>query len=795
MAKSNVKSSRSAVEAAPGTTVPADLLLELLRESAGRTERALAPEATSGFESISTTSMAGIEPPGAEASSAQRLRSNPPDAVERRLRRRGLPEESARSLARESDRAQSGFESLGVPDEQPGLERIIGRNMLMEVNYLEAGQQAGRSVGRVLIRDSRNRSLGFGTGFLVAPRLLLTNNHVLSSPEIAGVSQVEFNYQRGLDGRMGQTTVFNIDKDSFFVTSPVKELDFTLVAIEDSSADGHRLDEFGYLPLTAVADEVLAGECVTIIQHPKGDPKQVALRKNEVIKLPDDQDRFLHYQTDTNPGSSGSPVFNDGWEVVALHHSGKPAVDAKGNYLTDDGSSWTPDMGLDRIKWVANEGVRVAAIVKFLQTRELTEAQKALLAPALTAAPRTNGPPIRADEVRPDSGPSAVTSRQGARIGTTPKVAVGPDVLLRDPTPSPSPVIMPATSPTIRQVALAPESSVSITIPLELTVRLLAPTSGSIAGRPGAATTDEEAIQIDPDYGTREGYDPEFLGLRDLAVPMPRLTRAQEANAAVNRLARTGESSYELPYHHFSVVLNRKRRLAYFTAVNIDGRTPGRSKREADRWFFDPRIDPGDQVGNDFYKGTQFDRGHLVRRLDPAWGRSPTVAKAANDDTFHFTNCSPQHERFNEGKNLWAGLEDYLLNRAGDERLRLTVFTGPVFTKSDPEYRGLPIPKQFWKVAVTTRAGGGLSATAYVVSQEDLIRPLFEAAAVEMAAAEVARLFQVRVRKVEELTGLDFGRLRDFDPTGGLEVFESTEQGERELEDYDEIVLDEGAGT
>ena len=261
------------------------------------------------------------------------------------------------------------------------------------------------------------------------------------------------------------------------------------------------------------------------------------------------------------------------------------------------------------------------------------------------------------------------------------------------------------------------------------------------------------------------------------------------ANAAVNRLAQEGAPSYELPYHHFSVAFHRKRRLAYFTAVNIDGRTPLREKREADKWSYDPRIDKDEQVGNDFYQGTLFDRGHLVRRLDPAWGRSEGVAKAANDDTFHFTNCSPQHKRFNEGKNLWAGLEDYLLNRAGDERRRMTVFTGPVFAKGDPEYRGLPIPKRFWKVAVLPGKSGDLVATAFVVSQEDLIRPLFEAAAEEMTREEVAQLFQVRVRKVEELTGLDFGTLRDHDPTGGLQMFEATEEGERELEDYGEIEL------
>ncbi len=334
----------------------------------------------------------------------------------------------------------------------------------------------------------------------------------------------------------------------------------------------------------------------------------------------------------------------------------------------------------------------------------------------------------------------------------------------------------------------------SLTIPLEVTVRLLAPIApGTLAGTASAqAEAAEEKIQIDPDYGTREGYDPEFLGAKDLAVPMPKLSRALEADAAINREAGPDMPGYELPYHHFSVVLSRKRRLAIFTAVNIDGRTPGGAKREQDKWIFDPRVAREAQVGDPFYKGTVFNRGHLVRRLDPAWGRGPTVAKAANDDTFHFTNCSPQHENFNQGKKLWAGLEDYLLKTSGDERRRITVFTGPVFAKGDPEYRGLPIPKKFWKVAVTVRKTGRLNATAYIVDQEDLIRPLFEAAAEELDLAAVARVFQVNVRKVEQLTGLDFGQLRDCDPTGKLGLFEATQEGgdERELEDFSEISLD-----
>ena len=121
-----------------------------------------------------------------------------------------------------------------------------------------------------------------------------------------------------------------------------------------------------------------------------------------------------------------------------------------------------------------------------------------------------------------------------------------------------------------------------------------------------------------------------------------------------------------------SVVLNRQRRLAIFTAVNIDGRSPRAIERPKDKWIFDPRVSRAAQVGHELY-GRPFDRGHLVRRLDPAWGRTVRVAKVANDDTFHFSNCSPQHARFNEGKNLWAGLEDDLarhaLRRIGRELL------------------------------------------------------------------------------------------------------------------------------
>jgi endonuclease G, mitochondrial len=193
--------------------------------------------------------------------------------------------------------------------------------------------------------------------------------------------------------------------------------------------------------------------------------------------------------------------------------------------------------------------------------------------------------------------------------------------------------------------------------------------------------------------------------------------------AAINSLA-TGEPRYVLPYHHFSVVLNKQRGLAFYTAVNIDGASGVRLRREPDRWSFDPRVPQDQQTGEQVYRNNLLDQGHLVRRLDPAWGPSAAAAKLANDDTFHFTNCTPQHHDFNAGQTLWAGLEDCILDNADNRNFRVSVFTGPVLAADDDRYRGVQLPRQFWKVVAMVKQGGALSATAYLLGQEQLIKGL-----------------------------------------------------------------------
>ncbi|MEC4813029.1 MAG: endonuclease [Scytonema sp. PMC 1069.18] len=293
-----------------------------------------------------------------------------PERVSRRLERiaRNPVATSALSAAKVSIKNLSTEEFNRIVQ-----ERILGQRDLMSISYLEYGLQVGRSVCRIILRSSSGRVMGYGTGFLVSPCLLLTNNHVLSSVQDAMLAWAEFNYQSSMDGLMLQSFAYELDPTTLFITN--EYLDYSLVAVK-ARPDSPPLSDFGWNSLIEEQGKVILGEYLNIIQHPEGEPKQVALRENRLVDLLDD---FLHYQTDTAPGSSGSPVFNDQWEVVGLHHSGVPKMDDQGNFLAIDGSIWTPEMGENRIDWVANEAIRISRIVKDIKKQQnLSQIQRNL---------------------------------------------------------------------------------------------------------------------------------------------------------------------------------------------------------------------------------------------------------------------------------------------------------------------------------------------------------------------------------------------------------------------------------
>lgn len=239
-------------------------------------------------------------------------------------------------------------------------ERVLGTSDLLEVVFLQAALAVARTVARVRVNGAIGVLRGYGTGFMVSPRLLLTNWHVLPTPDIAAVSIAEFGFETRLgEGAPQAGAVFKLEPGKFFLAE--EALDYALVAVAPSGSTGTRLGEFGFNRLSDNdTDLITKGQYANIIQHPSGQPKQFAFRQNEIVGKVDD---FLQYRTDTAPGSSGAPVFNDQWQVVALHHAGVWETNAAGQILAVDGSVWTEAMGDDRIKWIANEGVRVPRLI------------------------------------------------------------------------------------------------------------------------------------------------------------------------------------------------------------------------------------------------------------------------------------------------------------------------------------------------------------------------------------------------------------------------------------------------
>ncbi|WP_448625261.1 DNA/RNA non-specific endonuclease [Geodermatophilus sp. URMC 64] len=307
----------------------------------------------------------------------------------------------------------------------------------------------------------------------------------------------------------------------------------------------------------------------------------------------------------------------------------------------------------------------------------------------------------------------------------------------------------------------------------------LAGTGPAVIPVPRRAADDTEAasagVHTPEQLADRPGYDPGFLG-EGLAAPWPGLPDAVLAD-----LARPGdelpEQPFELRYTHFGVRFSTGRRQPLMTAVNIDGAHTVRIKRGDDRWFADGRLPAGSQLRESDFDDPEIDRGHLVRREDPNWdpaaadrADATALAVRADGDTFHYTNAAPQHAEMNRGSDLWLGLEKYILTSARTHGFRVCVFTGPVVRDDDPEITpGVVAPREFWKIVVMPNGDGtGLHATAYLLSQGDLIRELLEqhdrTEAVEGFELGAYRTFQIAVRDLAEATGYDLAAYADADP-------------------------------
>jgi endonuclease G, mitochondrial len=308
--------------------------------------------------------------------------------------------------------------------------------------------------------------------------------------------------------------------------------------------------------------------------------------------------------------------------------------------------------------------------------------------------------------------------------------------------------------------------TIDLTIPLRITVSLCAP-QAPIGEPPEDFGSSQSEGDDEPewteataaDYRDRRGYDASFLG-ESMALGLPTIQRDSH-----DVLPLTDGSGAELKYEHFSVVMSRSRRMGFFSAANIDGGQSRRSARVA--WKWDPRIPRNQQIMGECYGSPpKFSRGHMTRREDPGWG-DPQTARRGNEDSMHVTNVVPQMQAFNSP--IWLALEDYALQHAREDEMRISVFTGPYFSRGDPTKYGIRIPLAFWKlIAFVHEETGRLCATGYEMTQrENLADEEFVFGPFRSPHQNVAT--QVPIRFIEAKSGLSFGALAALDPLAGEE--------------------------
>lgn len=645
-----------------------------------------------------------------------------------------------------AERRKRMIEAVSVEDISDAFERYVGDNELLPINYLLGGYLQSRSVGLIRYYDRREGKGAVATGFLVSENVVMTNHHVFPVDSVqefeafATNPTIEFNFAYDIDGNRPEPIVFALDPARLLHTS--KPLDMALISVHSTDKSGaHSLKDQGYLVLNPTLGKAGVGDFATIIQHPEGREKQIAIRKNEIVNI--DQPDAILYVSDTARGSSGAPVFNDQWQVIALHSAGVAKRNAAGQYLDKDNEIIVPVNGFideDRLVWESNRGIRVSTMMGYLAGAHAVAAHpliQPMFAPAYT-----------------DSRPYGVLSRPSAgRLATV-------------------------AAPSAERVIAPPPIAVP---PVNISINILPNGSGvptvSVGSlMTGAAVPElhfEKKYEDELDFSDCAGFDADFMGVY-LPMPVP-------SDALRRKLAFLSDSpsAYTLKYHHYSTIHHAVRRVPIVSGINVHAKYRYAELdvegSRVDKWFRDNRIDYDVQLDDNFYKKSGFDRGHLARREDAEWGTSVSKAKRAADVTCSYANAVPQVPALNRAKygskGLWGQLEQTLLeegieNESG-KAARICVFNGPMFDADDPIFKGVPVALSFYKIVVWYDGSGTLRTTCFQLSQAKLVGEIeFEV----LRFDEIFKTNQVPIGKIERVTGLKFHRtVVDSDTSDGTE--------------------------
>jgi DNA/RNA endonuclease G (NUC1) len=616
------------------------------------------------------------------------------------------------------------LEAIVLPRERPVVDVVDGTFRTPDPPFEHLGgavprrviQDAIPAIGRVELPDHPSLPYG-GTGFVVGEGVLMTNRHVAELFALGVGSE-------GLSFRPGQSAAIDFlrerdsDKSQLFRIARVVVIhpywDMALLIVEG-------LRHVRPLLLSVAPPGDLEGREIAVIGYPALDPRNNVDLQNrifggvfnvkrlqpgrlrqvtEITSFGHDVSALTH-DSSTLAGNSGSALVDvAAGTVVGLHFAGR--------YLEANFAVPTHELALDGR--VVDAGVNFEGDIA--------------------------GVPLPWEDFWREADPSrseqATVTGDGERRAARASAAIS-----------------------------VKGGGLSWSIPLEVEIQIRSPTGPvRTASAPVAAVEALVEPFRDLDFSGRTGYDEDFLGVR---VPPPTVVD----ESIVSRL---DDGSHFLPYEHFSIVLNKDRRLALFTASNVDAaearKEPeqghdysrkglgGLGENDREKWFTDPRIPAAHQLPDRFYTKDRasFDRGHIVRREDVAWGDSFDEVRRANGDTYHVTNCSPQVAAFNQSTKagVWGQLENLILRQAKTERYSL--IAGPVFGADDPIFRGVDdegavlvrIPRRFWKIVVA-RHGDDVATFAFILEQDLSHTDL------EFAVDEVWRERMISVPELEAL--------------------------------------------
>ncbi|HWR32143.1 MAG TPA: DNA/RNA non-specific endonuclease, partial [Chitinophagaceae bacterium] len=619
------------------------------------------------------------------------------------------------------------------------LERAIGKNDSVYSNFVELINEAKRKVGRIVLKQG-SKTNGYATGFMVSEKLMLTNWHVFKSENDVAESEVQFFYELDTRGNPGQPVSFKLNREEFFYA--FKELDYCLVAVDTTDVTGTvSLSSIGYIYLDPALGKLgnEGEESLNIIHHPDGDFKQLSIRENLFTKI---MPTTIWYESDTAQGSSGSPVFNDQWQVVGLHHMGVPRRNEQGDYLDKKGNIIPRDgnnIDVSRIHWIANEGIRISVILKDIFSKYPD-------APVLYGLKQPPSSGIHENKSLPNK---TYNQEKNTKMETnnTDHVQIS----------FPASLVEASGNVNINISNRAGEGS---------TPSLRPPAKSSQDGREEFL---EEAKKIEQeknmDYSSCKGYLLKFLGVD---IPMPQPIKSIKKFMAKLK----GTDSNILKYHHYSVIFHSVRMMPVISAINVDGdkgKRLDKTKRGTDVWLRDNRFDYDIQLDDKYYRGSGFDRGHMSRREDANWGSTAEDARLFADLTCMYTNACPQINTLNQSKRggLWGKLETVVLETGAiQERgktAKVSVFNGPIFNdEKDPVFRGIQVPMEFYKIILWLTDKKELKATAFRLSQTELVDDIdFEA--IDIDSNIEFKEYQCSIKSLERDTRLDFSHILKFD--------------------------------